>query len=114
MKDILDLAETLGKRIAESARYRDLRIAENGLEADEESKQLFDGYVEQNNRLAELEASGRPIEPEDKRKLAEAREKLLGCDKAQELVRRQADFAELMNSVNEKIRETLREAAGDE
>jgi len=111
VKELLDLADTLGKKIAESPRYAGLRLAEERLEGDDEAKQLFDDYVEQNNRLAEMEASGSPIEPDDKRKLAEAREKLLGCEMAQELVRCQADFAELMNSVNEKIRDALRDAA---
>jgi cell fate (sporulation/competence/biofilm development) regulator YlbF (YheA/YmcA/DUF963 family) len=114
MKDILDLAERLGKMIAESERYMALEECEESLETDKEAKALFDDYVEQNNRLARLEASASPIEPEDKRKLASSREKLLACEKAQELMRRQADFAELMSSVNARISAALKGTGGDE
>jgi cell fate (sporulation/competence/biofilm development) regulator YlbF (YheA/YmcA/DUF963 family) len=114
MKEILDLAEKLGAMIAESERYMALKECEESVETDKEAKALFDDYLEHNNRLAGLEASASPIEPEDKKKLAAAREKLLACAKAQELMRRQADFAELMNRVNGRIGAALRGSGGDE
>ncbi len=111
MKELLELAGKLGEGIASSRKYVDLKAAEKIMDGDDEAKALFDSYVEQSNKIGGLELDGKPIEPEDKRNLRELMEKVHSNEKIQGLVKAQADFAELMNKVNTKVQETLRDAS---
>ena len=107
MDEILDLASNLGGLISQHERFKKLRAAEDAVNADEETHNLVRALDEQRAKIAELEASQKPIEPEDKRELQRRTEAVHASPKLQELARAQADYMELMNRVNEAIREKL-------
>lgn len=109
MKELLELAGKLGEKIAASQRYIDLKTSEKGMSENGVAKELFESYIQQNNKITGLEADGKPIEPEDKEKLQDLMEKVHSNDKIQGMVKTQADFAELMNKVNAKIQDALKD-----
>ena len=107
MDDILRLASDLGERIANHERFQKLRTAESAVQADKVAQDLVTSADEQRRKVAELEASQQPVEPEDKHELIRLEEAIRGNENLQGLARAQADFMELMNKVNRAIREKL-------
>lgn len=103
MEDILELASKLGKRIAGDQRARALVSARRGLDEDLEARQTLADYEETQQKLADLETGGKPLEPEDKRKLADLHAKVIGNDIIKALLKAQADFLQLMTQVSQTI-----------
>lgn len=110
MEDILELAAKLGKRIAEDARARRMAEARAAFEKSSEARQLLDDYENHQQKLGELQAANRPIEPEDKRKLADLHQKVISHAVLKDLLKAQADYLELMTLVSARIeQESLRD-----
>ena len=113
MDGVTQLASKLGKLIAKEERYERLREAENAIQADPELRKTLDTFERQRERIAQLEAEQKPIEPEEKRELQQLTETVHANPKLQELARAQADYMEMMNSVNTAIRSEM-DATPDE
>lgn len=103
MDEILDLATRLGKRIALDPRAASMLDAQVSLENSLSDRQLLADYEQQQRKIYELEAGGKPIEPDDKRKLADLHAKVVGSPIIKNVLRAQADFLELMNNVSQRI-----------
>lgn len=112
MDDVTELAKQLGRKIGETDRFKKLRAAQQKLNADEAAKELLGKLESQARKIAEAEQAQKPVEPEDKRKLAELREQVHQHEILQELARVEADYMELMQRVNNALHESL--AADDE
>ena len=102
MDEILDLATKLGKRIAQDPRASHMVTAQVALENSLSDRQLLADYEQQQQRIYELEVSGKPIEPNDKRKLADLHGKVVGSPVIKQVLKAQADFLEVMNSVSDR------------
>jgi len=107
MEEIVRLARELGRNIARHERFLSLREAEKAVEEDGETRELLRRAQEQREKVARLEAEGKPVEPEDKRALQRLNEAVRDNAKLQHLARAQADYMELMNRVNAAIRAEL-------
>jgi len=107
MEHVLQLAEELGKAIAAHDRYRALREAEKAIDSDERAKELTEQLREQSEKIAKLEQEMKPIEPEDKRKLQQIQMEIASHPTLKEFSKTQADYAELMSKVNQKIQQAL-------
>ena len=105
MNGILETAEKLGKAIAESDRFKAVRAMRKELKEDKPLQEDLKALNELSSKIAALEREVKPIEPADKRRLQELREKVTGHPRMQDLARVEADFAELMNRVNRAIYE---------
>lgn len=103
MDEILDLATRLGKRIAQDPRAAGMVDAQVALENSLPDRQLLADYEKQQQRVYELEVSGKPIEPEDKRKLADLHARVVGSSVIKNVLKAQADFLEIMNTVSQRI-----------
>jgi len=103
MEDILELASKLGKRIAEDPRATSFAAARKALEDNLEARQLLADYEETQKKIAELQSTGKPIEPDDKRKLADLHTKVVGNDILKDLLKTQVDFIELMTRVSQRL-----------
>ena len=111
MEDILELAEKLGKRIAEDTRAKRMADARAAFEKSTEARQILDDYESHQQKLGELQMANRPIEPADKRRLADLHQKVISDPVLKDLLRAQADYLELMTLVSSRIeQESLREA----
>ncbi|MCU0725192.1 MAG: YlbF family regulator [Planctomycetes bacterium] len=107
MDEVIEIAEKLSQAIARSVRYRDLRKAEKAAMADPEAMALFKARADAAQKIAEKERAKLPIEPEDKRALLAAEQKIRTNAILGELSRAQADFHEMLNIVNGKITAAL-------
>ena len=107
MEEVLKLAEQLGRAVAETERYKAMRTAEKAVAADPEAKALDEEYTRVAMKIQELEVAGKPIEPEDKRALQSAKEKLAADPKIQELTRAWADYNEMIARINSLVFEKL-------
>ena len=103
MDEILDLATKLGKRISQDSRAGKMVDAQVALENSLADRQLLADYEQQQQKIYELEAAGKPIEPDDKRRLAELHAKVVGSGVIKEVLKAQADFLEVLNSVSQRI-----------
>lgn len=107
MDEVLELAEKLSRAIARSTRYTDLRLAEKAVMADEAAIALIKAREEAATVVSEKTRQGAPIEVAEKRRLAEADEKIRMNPALSELSRAQADFQEMLNLVNARITSAL-------
>ncbi|MHC4695539.1 MAG: YlbF/YmcA family competence regulator [Planctomycetota bacterium] len=103
MNEILELAVKLGKLINADPRAERMAKARAALENSAADRQLLGEYEKAQLKIHELEANGSPIEPEDKRDLADAHGKVAASEVMKELMRAQVDYAELMNGVFGRI-----------
>lgn len=103
MEEILDLASRLGKRIARDPRAGKMVDAQVALENSLADRQLLGDYERQQNKIYELEVTGKPIEPDDKRKLADLHAKVVSSGVIKDVLKAQADFLEIMTAVSQRI-----------
>jgi len=102
---ILELAARLGERIAADPRGRQMADARAALDGSLQDRQLLEDYETQQQKMNELAAAGRPIEPEDKRRLADLHAKVIGSRVIKDVLKAQADYLELMTAVSQRIEE---------
>ena len=103
MDEILELARRLGKLIAAHPRGSAFRQSQETLAKDEEAQKLLIGYNEQIQRIQALEAQQKPVEPEDKRKLADAQQNMATNACVSDYAKAQADYVEIMQRVSAAI-----------
>lgn len=109
MDAIIELAERLGKAIAESPQAKALREAQDALEKDEQVSGWVRSYREQGEKMARLEQENKPIEVEDKQKLRQLQEQLVANDEVKELTSAQVEYVDLMRQVNQALGAKLQE-----
>jgi len=112
MQDILEMAGRLGKQVAADARAQRLAKARTAFDGNVEARRLIDEYERQQNKVAELEMTGKPIEPVDKRRLMDLHQQVISSPVLKDLLKAQADYVEMMALISERIeREALGSAA---
>jgi cell fate (sporulation/competence/biofilm development) regulator YlbF (YheA/YmcA/DUF963 family) len=107
MEEILDLAARLGKAIGSDPRASRLREARVALEASLEARQLLADYEKQQQAVRRLELENKPIEPDDKRKLADLHAKVVGSEVLKGLLTAEADYVELSSLVHQRIEQEI-------
>lgn len=112
MQDVMDKAKVLGEAIAGHERTRAFMAADAAVHKDGDAKTVMEAFRKQAEYIHQLETSQKPIEPADKHKLADVQAKMAGNALIKEFVRRQADYAELMNKVNQAMEEAIN-SSGD-
>jgi cell fate (sporulation/competence/biofilm development) regulator YlbF (YheA/YmcA/DUF963 family) len=105
MDDIIALARDLGKKIAAHPRCVDFMAAARAVAGDKAAQEVLRTYQDQVRRIQELEHGGKPIEPADKRKLADCEAAVAGNDLLKKMLKHQADYLEFMNRINSAIDE---------
>ncbi len=109
MNDIVELAQKLGAAIAQSPQAAKLRAARKALDAQAEAKKLLEDYRRQSMKIAQLEQEQKPVEVEDKHKLQEINDKLVGHQVFKDYTAAQVDYVDLMRKVNSAIGKALAE-----
>ncbi len=107
MSDILQLAEQLGKAIASSPQVAKLRSAQKAVDDESDTVRTLKEYQQQADKIAQLEAEQKPVEPEDKRKLQELHDHLVASETFKAFTAAQVNYVELMRNVNDTIRKNL-------
>lgn len=105
MDDIIAHARDLGKKIAAHPRCAAFLDAARKVAADEQAQRILRDYQDQLARVRALEETGKPVEPQDKRKLADCEAKVAQSEPLKAMIRHQADYLELMAKINQAIDE---------
>jgi len=107
MDRVISLAERLGKAIGETDRFNRLRQAEKLVQENADARKALDDLEAAQADIARKESEGKPIEPDEKRRVAELQASVHNNEALQTLARAQADYMEMMNRVNTTIRTQL-------
>lgn len=110
-EELLQQATALGAALAEHERVKAFLAAQQAVQRDAAAQQSLRAYSEYAQLIHTKEAQQQPIEPEEKHKLAELEQELSASDIVKELMRRQADYLELMREVNDAISAPIGAAA---
>jgi cell fate (sporulation/competence/biofilm development) regulator YlbF (YheA/YmcA/DUF963 family) len=107
MEDIIAHARELGKKIAAHPRCSQFMAAARAVAGNQEAQETLRAYQEQVVKVRTLEAEGKPIEVEDKHRLTECESKVAADELLKGMMKHQADYVELMNSINHAIDEAV-------
>ena len=112
--EILGLATRLGGALAEQPRFQAVRDAESEVLSDSKSRGLAERLEVLRERIERRDLAGEPRSAmqEDLDALQRTEEDVRADPKLQNLVRAQADFAQMMNEVQRHIYAAL--GSGDE
>jgi len=105
--DLVKQARALGDAVAAHPRVRKFADAQRRVSQDDEAKRLLNDYQTAAQRVHELEVQQQPIAPEDKRRLSECERSMASNDALKTLMRAQADYLELMESVNRSMEDGI-------
>lgn len=103
MQEIIADAAALGKKIAEHPRSKAFFDAARAVAADADAQKMLRAYQDAADKLQQHEASGKPIEADDKRRLATLQSDMIGNEKLKMMMKAQADYLELMTRVQQAI-----------
>ena len=96
-------AQALGAQIGQSPEYKSLRRAEEGVGKDDALKALLQEYQGLQDRIIGMQAQGRPV-PEEIRKRAEGLQmKVESQPLYQQMIAAQANYEKLMARVNQAM-----------
>lgn len=109
MSEIIDLADKLGKAIADSSQVAALRAARKAVEGQPDLTRTMQEYNQQAHKLGELSEQNKPIEVDDKRKLEELHRKLIASDVFKKFQAAQVDYMDLMRQVSMAVHKPLGE-----
>ncbi len=101
--ELIAQARALGEALARNEAVKAHAEAQRAVQNDAQSQELLRNYNAQAQRVQKLQTEGQPIEADDKRKLAELEQQLAGNDTIKVLMRTQADYMALMNSINQAM-----------
>lgn len=110
MREAIERARALGETIARHERTLAFLAAQQALEHDADARRLLDAYQQQAERIHQLELARQPVEAVDKHKLRELQSEMAGNGAIKDFIRRQADYVDLMNTVNRTMEETIASA----
>ncbi len=113
MSAIIELANRLGKAIADSPQAAALREARQGLEDHPEVKELLRNFREQSTKIMQLEAEQKPVDVEDKHKLQDLQTKLVATEVFKKFTAAQVEYIDMMRQVNEAMQKQLNETESD-
>ncbi len=102
-EDVLQQARALGEALAKHPRVVGFLDARARFEQDQDAQRLLVDYQRQAQRIQQLQRDGKPIEVADKHKLSELEGRMSSNDVLKEMMRRQADYVELMNRVQQAL-----------
>jgi cell fate (sporulation/competence/biofilm development) regulator YlbF (YheA/YmcA/DUF963 family) len=107
MDDVVAQAKKLAELLAEHERTKALREASKAVTGDPEAKKLEEEYAHAAAEMQELEATGSPIEPDVKRRMASLGERIRRSVLLQRLLQANADFADMMDGVQHEISDAV-------
>ena len=114
MDQIIELAERLGKAIANSQQALNMRQVQKALNAESEISQVLKDFQEHSQKIAQLEGQQKPVEVDDKHKLQELHDKLAASETFKKFAAAQVEYVDLMRRVNDALRKYEAETSGNE
>ena len=103
MSDIIELAERLGKSIANSPQATALHAARQAVSKETDLSATLQEFQGQAEKIARLEAEQKPVEVDDKQKLNDLQSKLASSDTFKKYTAAQVEYVDLMRRVNKAL-----------
>lgn len=103
MERLIELAQQLGRRIADHERTTLLKQAQQDVNDDPEAVKIVQDYQKQAEKIHQFEHEQKPIEVDDKHKLTDLEIQISTHPKLAQLTKRQVDFVEMMQKVKAAI-----------
>ena len=110
---LLAEADKLASLLVADPRFKRLREGENSVLVRPELKRLMEDYEQARLGLARKEREFVPVEPDEKRALAELNRRVQAEESLRDLAKAQADYAAMMDKVNRTIQSKLRADLGN-
>lgn len=107
MQELIEQARKLGVAIAQHPRTLAYFTAAQAVRDDSAARQLLSEYESHATKIGRLEAEHQPVEPADKRRLAELQTKVAGHEAIKQMMRAQTDYIDLMQRVNRAMEEQI-------
>ncbi|MEM6332147.1 MAG: YlbF family regulator [Planctomycetota bacterium] len=101
--EILAQARTLGRLIADHDAAKKMAAAVEKLKEDTDAQRALNDLDRHSQAIAEKEATGQPIEVEDKRKADELQKAVIRNATLRDLQIAQMDYADLMRQVDDAL-----------
>lgn len=103
MEDILALAAQLAAKIVANERTDAFRQATIALEADTPARELQEEYTIAIEEIRGIEAAGKPVEPDAKRRIAGLADKIRKTPILQTFLRANVEFSQMMDAVQQTL-----------
>jgi len=103
MERLIELAQQLGKKIADHERTTLLKQAQKAVNDDPDAVEIIQNYQNQAQKIHQIELEKKPVEVGDKHLLADLEAKIGTHPKLTELTKRQVNFVEMMQKVKTAI-----------
>ena len=107
MEELLKKAAALGEEVGRHPRVAALATARKAVLADKEAQRLLGEHERLVEQVTQLRQQQKPIEPDDKRKLAECEASMAAHPAFKELLRTQTDYLDLMNQIQRALETPL-------
>ena len=108
-QNVYDTANQLEREIRQLPEVAAIRQALAGIEADETSKTLFEGYKKQVQELSLREAQGHPIGEEEMKQIDELSKGIMADDHIRGLI--EAERRDLNNIITKPLQEIYQQQA---
>ena len=109
---IIDAAEKLGQLVAQHPAVEKYKQAQETLGKDPDAARLMNDFNRQLMTLARQEESGMPVTDAQRHQLESLQAQLASHLKVKALTMAQADYANLMRQISERIRQHAGEGGG--
>lgn len=107
MEEILATARTLGKQMAQHARTQAFTDAARAVAADPDAQTILRRYQEHKEKVMSAEMQGTAIDAGERRRLSELESQMASNAALNNMIRRQADYVEMMHQVQAAIDEEM-------
>jgi cell fate (sporulation/competence/biofilm development) regulator YlbF (YheA/YmcA/DUF963 family) len=112
MEQIIELADQLGKAISDSSTVQAFRSTREAMNAEPETMELLQTFMQQSSKIMELTQKQEPVEPDDKQKLNEIHGQLVARDAFKAFSAAQVEYVDMMRKVQMMMMSYLTDIEG--
>ncbi len=111
MEKIFELAKELGEALAAHPAVKQFIQTTETLQGDPDVRNILQQDRDMHEKIARKENEGKPIEPEEKRAIAELQTKMAGNEKIKKFMTAQMEYSNLMRRVNDLVMKPMQPPA---
>ncbi|MHC4564069.1 MAG: YlbF/YmcA family competence regulator [Planctomycetota bacterium] len=112
MDQILKVADELGQVISNSNVVQNYRTSREAMNAEPETMELLQGFMQQSSKIMELTQKQEPIEPDEKHKLNDIHAQLVARDAFKAFSAAQVEYVDMMRKVQQAMMTHLQDIEG--
>lgn len=106
---IQEKAQELADEILETQEYRELKIAEQAIQNDEEANNLMENFQSTQQRLQMAQSNGQQVSAKQQKQMQSLQAKMQNNEVIKNYMEKQQQFNQVMKTVNQVISSNLQE-----